>query len=866
MKYENLFSPLTMRGCTFPNRVMKTALVYRLATEDGHVTDEFKERYRRQAIGGPGAIVVEAAVILPSKSSFNLRISDDQFAPELRELVDFLHDANPEVKVGLQILHFLKVARSGWRQKVEDFKPEELPLIVQQFADAARRVVATGFDFIEIHMAHFTTLAAFLSLRNKRKDEYGADFEGRMSLPIEAYQAVRDAVGQDFPVGLRMNGEEFIKEGNTLLQSTGIARRFAEMGIDYLSVSAGEKIEDAEPPPPNFPPFAGTGYSGYRMSPRWWHPDGAHVYLSERIRKAVRDAGYNVPIVIAGKIRTPESAEEILQQGKADIIGLCRALLCDPDWPIKAKEGRSEDIVKCAACGSCSEADERYEKIFCTRWPGGSTNAPTPFLLVPPCKADCPAGIDVQRYIDLVAQEEFAQALNVVREKIPLPGVIGRVCPHPCETECNRGQLDEPIAINALKRFVVDYVSKIGEGEIVPEPRTKGERVAIIGSGPAGLTAAHDLVKMGYGVTIFEALSIPGGMLAVGIPEYRLPKKMLQTEIKAIRKLGVEIKLNSRVGNNGLTLDGIQKQGYKAIFIAVGAHRSMELNIPGEDLEGVYHGLAFLSDVNTMKEVKVRERVAIIGGGNVAIDAARTALRLGAKEVFIVYRRSRQEMPAQKEEIEAAEYEGVQIHYLAAPVRILGGNGKVVGMECTRMELGPVDASGRRRPLPIKGSEFVIDAEMIIPAIGETADLAFLPADSKFKITPRGTLEADPGNLITGEPAVFAGGDVVTGPATVIEAIAAGKKGAIFIDKYLRGESLVYKEELPKTVNIEDEEVEDVRKQSRQTMPNLPLNERTHNFKEVELGFTKNVAVIEASRCLQCGMHPKHLGSPIKAS
>jgi len=232
MKYERLFSPLTMRQCTFPNRVMKTALVYRLATEDGHITDEIRERYRRQAIGGPGAIVVEAAVILPSKSSFNLRISDDQFAPELREFVDFLHDANPEVKVGLQIIHFLKVARSGWRQKVEDFKSEELPLISQQFADAARRVVAAGFDFVEMHMAHFTTLAAFLSLRNKREDEYGGDLEGRMSLPIAAYQAVRDAVGQDFPVGLRMNGEEFIKEGNTLLQSARIARRFAELGVD----------------------------------------------------------------------------------------------------------------------------------------------------------------------------------------------------------------------------------------------------------------------------------------------------------------------------------------------------------------------------------------------------------------------------------------------------------------------------------------------------------------------------------------------------------------------------------------------------------------------------------------------------------
>jgi homotetrameric NADPH-dependent glutamate synthase len=864
LKYERLFSPLTIRGCTFPNRVMKTALVYRLATEDGHITDELRERYRRQAIGGPGAIVVEAAVILPSKSSFNLRISDDQFAPELREFVDFLHDANPEVKVGLQVIHFLKVARSGWRQKVEDFKPEELPLIAQQFADAARRVVAAGFDFVEMHMAHFTTMAAFLSLRNKREDEYGGDLEGRLKLPIQAYQAVRDAVGENFPVGLRMNGEEFIKEGNTLSQSTRIARRFAEMGVDYISVSAGEKIEDAEPPPPNFPPFAGTGYSGYRMSPRWWHPDGVHAYLSGGIRKAVREAGYDVPIVIAGKIRTPELAEEILEQGKADMIGLCRALLCDPDWPVKAKEGRSEDIVICAACGSCSEADERYEKIYCARWPRGSTDAPTPFLLVPPCKAACPAGLDVQRYIDLIAAEEFKQALGVIREKITLPGVICRVCPRFCEPECNRGELDEPIAINALKRFAVDYVARMGEEEIVPQPRTKKERVAVIGSGPAGLTAAHDLVKMGYGVTVFEALPIPGGMLAVGIPEYRLPKQVLQADIEVIRKLGVEIRLNSPIGKNGLTLDSLREQGYKAIFIAIGAHRSVESNIPGEDLEGVYHGVTFLSNVNTMKKVKVGKRVVIIGGGNVAIDAARTALRLGAKETFIVYRRSRQEMPARKEEAEAAEYEGVKIHYLAAPVKILGKNGKVAGIECTRMKLGAVDDSGRKRPVPVKGSEFIIDADMVILAIGEAPDLTLLPADSKFNITPRGTLEVAPGNLATNVPGVFAGGDAVTGPATVIEAIAAGRKGATFIDKYLRGESLDYKEESPLTVKIEDEDVEGVRKQSRQTMPALPLNGRIRSFNEVELGLAKKAAVIEAGRCLQCGMYPKHLESPIE--
>jgi NADPH-dependent glutamate synthase beta subunit-like oxidoreductase len=601
------------------------------------------------------------------------------------------------------------------------------------------------------------------------------------------------------------------------------------------------------------------------MSPRWWHPDGVHVYLSDGIRKAVREAGYNVPIVIAGKIRTPELAEEILQQDKADMIGLCRALLCDPDWPVKAKEGRAEDIVTCAACGSCSEADERYEKIYCARWPRGSTDAPTPFLLSPPCKAACPAGLDAGRYIDLIAAGEFKQALSVVREKIPLPGVICRVCPRFCEAECNRGQLDEPIAINALKRFVVDYAARMGEEEIAPQPRTKEERVAIIGSGPAGLAAAHALVKMGYGVTIFEALSIPGGMLAVGIPEYRLPKQILQADIEAIGKLGVEIKLNSPVGRNGLTLAGLRKQGYKAIFIAIGAHRGMKLNIPGEELQGVYPGIAFLSDVNTMGDVKVGKRVAIIGGGNVAIDAARTALRLGAEEAFILYRRSRPEMPAREEEVAAAEDEGVKIHYLVAPVEIMGRDGEVAAIECTHVKLGAVDDSGRRRPIAIPGSEFLMDADMVIPAVGESPDLTLLPVGGKFNIAARGTLEVDPGNLATGVPGVFAGGDVVTGPATVIQAIAAGRKGALFIDRYLRGESLAYKKESPMTVNIEDEDVAGVRKQSRQLMPALPVKERIHSFNEVELGLTKKAAIIEASRCLQCGMHPKHLESSIEA-
>jgi NADPH-dependent glutamate synthase beta subunit-like oxidoreductase/2,4-dienoyl-CoA reductase-like NADH-dependent reductase (Old Yellow Enzyme family) len=857
MRHEKLFSPIFVRGCAFPNRIMSTAAVTRLASEDGHVTDAIRERYKRMAQGGLGSMVVEAAVVLPSRSSFNLRVSDDQFIDELKGFVDTIRKVNPNVRIGLQLIHFLKLARSGWRQKVEDLKREEIKVIPEQFGSGALRAKVAGFDFVEIHMAHFTTLASFLSLVNKRKDEYGGDFEGRIKLPSEVVLAVRHAVGSDFPVGMRMNGEEFTKEGNTLLQSTRVARRMAYLSIDYISVSGGERFEDAEPPPANFPPFAGTGYSGYRMSPRWWNPDGVQVYLAEGIRKAVREAGFDVPIVTAGKIRTPDMAEEILEHGRADIIGMARVLLADPDWPIKAREGRADDIVKCAACGYCSEADERYEVVNCIEWPKEVTNAPSPWLLVPPCKAACPVGLDIRGYIEYAAQGNYEKALSLIEEKIPLPGTIGRVCPHPCETKCNRYDFDTSIAINGLKRFIVDTVSsKRGRKKITLRARTKEERVAIIGAGPAGLTAAFNLAKLGYGVTIFEALSIPGGMLRVGIPEYRLPRNVLENEIEDIQKFGVEIKLNSPVGEDGLAFDKLWQQGYGAIFIATGAHKSLKLGISGEDMVGVYPGTTLLREINLEKSVNIGDKVAIIGGGNVAIDAARTALRCGSKEAIIVYRRAKEQMPAYREDVGAAEEEGIKIYYFATPSRIVGRNGKVVGVECIRTELGEPDESGRRRPIPIKGSEFVVDADMVITAIGEVPDLSFLNNDT-LEVTARGTIKVSNNTLYTGISGVFAGGDVVSGPATVIEAIAAGRKAAVAIDRYLNREILDSEEPAPRTIAPEDVDIERFNKRERQKMAVLPQRERIQCFKEVELGFTELEALTEADRCFQCGMFPK---------
>jgi 2,4-dienoyl-CoA reductase-like NADH-dependent reductase (Old Yellow Enzyme family) len=370
-----------MRGVTFPNRIQRTSMVSGLATEDGRVTEDLKKRYQREARGGVGAIVVEAAVIIPSKSSYNLRISGDEFVPGLSELVGAIRQANREVKIGLQIMQFLKLSRSGWRQKVEDFKTEELPKIVSDHVIAAKRALSAGFEFIEIHMAHAYVLSSFLSRVNKRTDGYGGTFESRMKLPIEVYKAVRETVGEKYPLGIRINGEDFNVEGNTLAQSGRIARKFAELGADYISVSAGSRFEDAKTPPEGSPPDPMSGYSGHRMSPWFWWPDGTHVYLAEGIRKVVREAGFETPVVIAGKIREPRHAEEILVQGKADVIGLCRALLCDPDWPVKTKEGKEKEIVRCVACNWCLEADSRYEKVKCDRWPEGSINAPEPFLV-----------------------------------------------------------------------------------------------------------------------------------------------------------------------------------------------------------------------------------------------------------------------------------------------------------------------------------------------------------------------------------------------------------------------------------------------------------------------------------------------------
>ena len=474
-------------------------------------------------------------------------------------------------------------------------------------------------------------------------------------------------------------------------------------------------------------------------------------------------------------------------------------------------------------------------------------------VLPSPCAAACPAGVNVKGYVGLIAAGRFRDALELVRQGNPLPGICGRVCHHPCEAQCKRGEVDDPVAIRWLKRFVADYELEAGRHKHEPLPRTRKEKVAIVGSGPAGLTAANDLVRLGYGVTVFEAHSEPGGMLTSALPVYRLPREIIRTEIDAIVELGVEIRTNTRIGAN-LSLDELfRKAGYGAIFIAVGAQVSRQMDISGEVGEGVTDCLTFLNRVNAGDRSLPGRRVAIVGGGHSALDCAQTAIRLGAEDVHVVYRRSPAEMPADVQDVKEAEGEGVRFSYPTSPFQIRRASGQVVGLECLKNQLGLKDASGRRRPEPIAGSEFEIPVDVVISAVGQQVDSSDLIDNSGLELSQSATILADEHTLSTGVPGVFAGGDSVTGPAMAIDAIGQGHKAARAIHRYLLGEALTVNEFFgPSRVEFEMNAAP-VKKEHRLPMPRLQGQLRPDHFDEIVQGFSVDAAVKEASRCLRCG-------------
>ncbi len=474
------------------------------------------------------------------------------------------------------------------------------------------------------------------------------------------------------------------------------------------------------------------------------------------------------------------------------------------------------------------------------------------------CQFACPVNTPASNYIERIQEGDYDSALDLNYMANLFPHILGRVCTHPCESACRRGKIDEPISICSLKRVAADFSEKKYPRSRLAAKKT-GKKVAIIGAGPSGLAAGNDLAVKGHDVTIFEALPMAGGMLSVGIPPYRLPWNKIEEAVNWVKELGIKLKLNSPI-NNSEEFDKLAEK-YDAVYIAAGAHKSLALEIPGEDLKGVVNGITYMKDINLGKQKKVPPKVVVVGGGFTAIDCARSSLRLGAKEVSIIYRRTLKEMPAGELEVSLAEEEAIKILYLTTPIKILylttpikiSGNKelKVTALECIKNKLGEPDASGRRRPEPIPGSEFTLPVDMIIAAIGQAPDTGFMAGESGVEFTKRGTVKVDAENFTTSRKGVFAGGDFITGPRNAIEVIADGRKAARAIDKYLSGDKerkidYFFKDKEPVRNDPGYEKI------PRQIQDSVPMGARWDIDKEVELGFSKENASKEADRCLLC--------------
>jgi len=485
-----------------------------------------------------------------------------------------------------------------------------------------------------------------------------------------------------------------------------------------------------------------------------------------------------------------------------------------------------------------------------------SRNCPTgecDYLTPAPCQMACPSGIDVPSYVALIAEGKYDEAVNLIRQDNPFPWVCGLVCTHPCEFVCVRGKVDSPIAIKDLKAFAAERALSEGRYMNPPKEPETGHKVCVVGAGPAGLTAAYFLALKGHSVTVIEALPVAGGMMMVGIPRFRLPREVIDREVAFIEELGVEFRFNTRFGVD-VTIDSLRKEGFEAFFIAIGAHSSFKLAIPGEDLPQVIDAVRFLQDVAMGSRRKPGDRVIVVGGGNVAIDAARTLVRLGCSEVTLLYRRSRAEMPANVKEVKQAEEEGVRLLFLTIPIEVISEKGRVAGLKCLRAKLAEADSRGRRRPIPVDGSDHILPADAVITAIGQRVDTTGLE-NLGLKWTSWDTILADTITAGAGQEGMFAGGDVVLGPATVVEAIGAGKRAAEGIDRFLKGIPQPTMPAVPvRRARITFWEMPASKKMDlkRPDMPLLGPERRRVTFQQVELGLTEEEVRTEAHRCLRC--------------
>ncbi|RJQ04648.1 MAG: FAD-dependent oxidoreductase [Bacillota bacterium] len=527
------------------------------------------------------------------------------------------------------------------------------------------------------------------------------------------------------------------------------------------------------------------------------------------------------------------------------------------------KRARYVDVSKCTGCGDCAkvcpvQTIDSFEEGMATRraaYKFFAQAVPNVYQIDkrgwPACRAACPAGVNGGGYLALTAEGKYDEALALIRERMPFVGICSRICFHPCESDCRRQEVDQPVAINGVKRFLSDWEVKNNLTPAPPEGKKSGKSVAVVGSGPAGLSAAYYLLAMGHAVTVFEKDEKPGGLLRHAIPRYRLPEEVLDRELERLKTMGVKFRTGQELGRD-FTLASLRKEGFNSVLLAIGAGSEVSLDVPGEDCPGVHTALSFLGAVSHGQAPPVGTGVIVIGGGNAAIDAARTAVRLGAKNVSVVYRRSRAEMPASIQEIEAAEREGVKFTFLASPVAVIG-TGKVTGVKFVRNELSSdVDASGRRRPVPVPGSEYDVSADTVVVAIGQTVDLGSFDPKERQELAAGHRVKAGEWGE-TALKGVFAAGDFVTGPASFVEAVAGGRRAARAVDAFVRGQALP-EPEFRMPAHEDPLDLSHYDASPRHQMPELDVAGRTRSFAEVEKGFGEAEARAEAARCLHCSI------------
>ncbi len=892
MDFPILFSPVKLGPLTIKNRIGGSCTTTGGADINGYITEECLYSYAARSEGGAGFVTIECTFATDwgakSTSFGNPRISGRAYYEGMSNLAEAIKQCG--ARAFIQITpgfgrqgsgrlsgetppapsaipskrpqdYELRIMPRGYETKTQTLGGttvprvltlEEIEYMERTFPDAVAAARICGFDAVEFHSPHGYLIHQFLSPRsNQRDDLYGGSLENRFRFLRNLLIASRKRVGADFCLGIRLSGDEHMPGAIHEEELIQVAKWCEELGADYIHLSDGSYEARAE-----FFPQDGNCFIEHA---KHFKPE------------------LNIPLIVCGQ-HDPYLAEEVLRNGWADAISMGRQLVADQRTPRKWQEGNVDEINRCLRCNVClgrfnrglaircavnpSVGREKYAPIY-TSNATSNVLRPLPESFLPPCENTCPAGLDINAYMLMASRSQFAEAYRRLKVQLPFPGVIGRVCPHPCEAECNRGKLEEPIAINATKRFIADWAMNNSlpdyiKQQALPEniPVTRKEKVAVVGSGPAGLSAAYFLAKKGYAVTVFEASSVAGGMMSVGVPEHRLPRNVVKWEIDAIKKMGVEIKTGSPVGKGGISLEDLKKK-YDAVFLAVGAQNSLRLNVPGEDAEGVKPALPFLKDVNTGKKVAVGKKVVVIGGGSVAIDVATTSLRLGAGDVQVACLEcSNEEMPALEEEILQAEEEGIRIDRSWGIRQILTSDGKVTGVELMRC-LTCFDNKGSFNPSYDEKETRKIEADMVITAIGQCTDLSFLPDSSKLKTTKRGTFSVDDRSLATSAAGIFAGGDVRRGPATMIEAIADGRKAAVAIDCYLRGESLPPEPPEAPAADVEDPafvfHLREYVEEERCPVGAAPAKTRKGNFKEVNLGFAdEETCITEARRCLTC--------------